>query len=547
MLHNITIPDFALVVLIGASGSGKSTFARTHFLPTEIISSDFCRELVSDDENDQTVSKEAFEVLHFIAAKRLELMKLTVIDATSVQFDSRKPLIKLARDYHALPVAIVLDVPDRVSIERNQQRPDRTFGPHVIARQRQDLKRSLRGLESERFRRVIVLKSETDVAEVTVTREPLWNNRKTEHGPFDIIGDVHGCYDELMTLLEQLGYQVDTENMRAIPPEGRKAIFLGNLVDRGPKIPQVLKLVMSMVEAETALCIPGNHDIKLMRKLRGKNVQITHGLADSLAQLEAEPPEFHRQAADFIDSLTSHYILDDGKLVVAHAGMKESMAGRASGTVREFALYGETTGETDEFGLPVRYNWAAEYRGDAMVVYGHTPVPEPEWLNRTINIDTGCVFGGALTALRYPEQELVAVPALYTYAEPARPFLEVDQQAPGLTNFSAAARRLAGYYRCSGAGCQYRETVYQHPFAKEYPDPRRECRRSAGSHESLCRQSKMAGLFTPDYVTSRNQQIAQFTGTSRRSLYLLSQQRHPAGNLRRKAHGFTRCRRHLQR
>jgi protein phosphatase len=213
-----------------------------------------------------------------------------------------------------------------------------------------------------------------------------------------------------------------------------KWFFLGDLVDRGPKIPQVLRLVMGMVEAGTALCIPGNHDIKLMRALRGKNVQIKHGLAESLTQLEAETPEFRQQVADFIDSLTSHYVLDDGRLVVAHAGMKENMAGRASGAVREFALYGETTGEIDEFGLPVRYNWATEYRGGAMVVYGHTPVPEPEWLNRTINIDTGCVFGGALTALRYPEKELISVPASHTYAEPSRPFLLSEEQAPALTS-----------------------------------------------------------------------------------------------------------------
>jgi protein phosphatase len=433
----ITIPDFALVVLIGASGSGKSTFARTHFRPTEVVSSDFCRGLVSDDENDQSATNAAFEVLHFIAAKRLERMKLTVIDATNVQQEARKPLIKLAREYHALPVAIVLDPPERIAIERNRERPDRNFGAHVIARQRQELRRSIKGLEREGFRRVFVLDSVEDIAQVEIAREPLWNNRKTEHGPFDIIGDVHGCFDELVMLLEQLGYQVDVENFVAVPPEGRKAVFLGDLVDRGPKIPQVLKLAMNMVEAGHAICIPGNHDMKLMRKLRGKNVQLTHGLAESVAQLEAETPEFRRNVADFIESLTSHYVLDDGKLVVAHAGMKESMAGRASGAVREFALFGETTGETDEFGLPVRHNWAAEYRGGAMVVYGHTPVPQPEWLNRTINIDTGCVFGGALTALRYPERELLSVPALYTYAEPARPFLREDQQSPLLTSQQA--------------------------------------------------------------------------------------------------------------
>lgn len=202
----ISIPEFALVVLVGASGSGKSTFAPAHFLPTEIISSDFCRGLVSDDDNNQEATNDAFDVLHYIAGKRLARMKLTVIDATNVQPEARKPLIALAREYHALPVVIVLDVPERVCYERNQARPDRNFGPHVIARQRNELRRSLRGLEREGFRQVFVLRSEEDIADVSITRTPLWNNLKHEHGPFDIIGDVHGCYDELVMLLGNLGY-----------------------------------------------------------------------------------------------------------------------------------------------------------------------------------------------------------------------------------------------------------------------------------------------------------------------------------------------------
>jgi protein phosphatase len=179
-----------------------------------------------------------------------------------------------------------------------------------------------------------------------------------------------------------------------------------------------------MVEAGTALCVPGNHDDKLKRALQGKKVQIRHGLEQSLEQLDAETPEFRAKVLSFLDGLVSHYVLDGGRLVAAHAGMREEMQGRASGRVRDFALYGETTGEMDEFGLPVRANWAAEYRGSAQVVYGHTPVHTPEWLNRTINIDTGCVFGGRLTALRYPEKELVSVPARQAYAASRRPFLE---------------------------------------------------------------------------------------------------------------------------
>jgi protein phosphatase len=188
-----------------------------------------------------------------------------------------------------------------------------------------------------------------------------------------------------------------------------------------------------MVEAGTALCVPGNHDFRLVRKLRGRDVKITHGLDRKLAELEVLTDGERNEIRDFLDGLVSHYVFDDGKLVVAHAGMKEEMAGRGSGKVRDFALYGETTGETDEFGLPVRWNWANEYRGSAIVVYGHTPVPEPEWLNRTINIDSGCVFGGRLTALRYPEQELVSVPAPATYSEPVKPFLPEEAAPTRLT------------------------------------------------------------------------------------------------------------------
>jgi protein phosphatase len=426
----ITVPELSLILLVGPSGCGKSTFARQHFKPTEVLSSDYCRGLVSDDENDLTATKEAFEVLHFIARKRLAAGRLTVIDATNVQPDSRKPLVALAREFHVLPIAIVLDFPEKICQERNRNRPNRDFGSHVVRNQAQQLRRSLRGLEREGFRGVHIFKSPEELDGLEIERQPMWTNRRSEHGPFDIIGDVHGCYDELQELMTNLGYSVerngDGYHVRA--PESRKAIFIGDLVDRGPKIPDVLRLVMGMVEAGTALCVPGNHDMKLLQKLRGKDVKMAHGLADSVAQLKAESPEFKSNVTEFLGGLISHYVLDDGKLVVAHAGMKEEMQGRGSGAIRSFAQFGETTGETDEFGLPVRYNWAADYRGRASVVYGHTPIAEPQWLNRTINIDTGCVFGGKLTALRYPEKEIVSVPAHRVYYEPAKPL--ASAQAP---------------------------------------------------------------------------------------------------------------------
>ena len=428
----ITIPELALVALVGPSGSGKSTFARKHFARTEVLSSDDCRALVSDDENDQTVTTDAFAVLHFVGARRLARGKLVVVDATNVQVEARKPLVALAREHHVIPVAIVFDLPERLCSDRKRDRPNREFGPHVIRQQRSQLKRSLRNLRREGFRHVYVFQSPEEVDAASVERQPLWNNRKADHGPFDIIGDVHGCGDELEELLAKLGYSGDGDGVWQ-HPQGRKAIFVGDLADRGPRVSEVLRLVMRMTEAGSALCVPGNHDIKLMRKLRGRDVQLTHGLVESVAQLDVESEEFRRSVADWIDELVSHYVLDDGKLVVAHAGMKEEMQGRGSGKVRDFALYGETTGESDDFGLPVRYNWAAEYRGPARVVYGHTPVPEPEWLNRTINIDTGCVFGGRLTALRYPELEIVSVPARQTYAQPARPFQPPEAAAPELS------------------------------------------------------------------------------------------------------------------
>lgn len=418
----LNIPELSLVVLIGTSGSGKSTFARKHFLATEIVSSDFCRGLVSDDENNQAATTDAFDVLHHIAAVRLRAGRLTVIDATNVKEEDRAELIKLARQWHVIPTAIVLDLPERICQQRNEARSDRNFGRHVIRQQREALRRNLRGLEREGFRVVHVLRSQEEIDDALIVRQPLWNNLKHESGPFDIIGDVHGCFEELVGLLEKLGYRVSSDQTYLVePPAGRKAIFLGDLVDRGPATPAVLKLVMSMVKAGSALCVAGNHDDKLLRKFKGKDVRISNGLAESLEQLAREPETFINEARQFLDKLVGHYVLDQGKLVVAHAGLKEAYQGRASGQVKQFALFGETTGEIDEYGLPVRFNWASEYRGKAMVVYGHTPVPQSIWLNNTINVDNGCVFDGKLTALRYPEKEIVSVEAAREYYAPAKP------------------------------------------------------------------------------------------------------------------------------
>lgn len=421
MTRRIEIPELSLVLLVGASGAGKSTFARRHFLETEVLSSDRFRAWVADDESDQSATVDAFDALRYVADKRLARGRLVVVDATNVQPEARRPFIALARSRDVLPVAIVFDVPAEICVARNAARIDRRIPEAAVRRQLSDLHSSRHRLHKEGIRQVHVLEAEA-IDEVVVTRTPLSCDRRSERGPFDIIGDVHGCLAELEALLGALGWVRDA-TAGFLHPEGRKAIFLGDLVDRGPDSPGCLELAMRMVKAGVAMCLPGNHEARLLRKLRGKNVRLTHGLAATMEQLEARSPEERERMARFIDGLVSHFVLDEGRLVVAHAGMKEAYQGRESGRVRSFALYGATTGEFDADGLPVRADWAATYRGSAAVVYGHTPTLEAEWVNGTICIDTGCVFGGKLTALRWPERELVSVPARRVYAEATKPLV----------------------------------------------------------------------------------------------------------------------------
>ncbi|MFI6481999.1 polynucleotide kinase-phosphatase [Nonomuraea sp. NPDC050663] len=481
-MTEVRVPELSLVVLVGVSGSGKSTFAARHFKPTQVISSDYCRGLVADDENDQAATPAAFDLLHHIVGIRLGRGLLTVVDATNVQYSARKSLIDLAKRHDVLVDAIVLDVPEEVAIARNESRPDRDFGAGVVIRQRKDLRRSLSKINRDGFRKVHVLHGLDEIESATIGYDLAWSNKKHLTGPFDIVGDIHGCRSELQTLLSTLGWQpgreidgrwepgteingtwhpatadptaADSTTSVSSPapasapvpadhprpevrwvdarhPDGRTAVFVGDLVDRGPDTPGVLRLVMSMVEAGRAICVAGNHEQKLVRALNGRKVRVAHGLQESLDQLAAADETFVARARTFMDGLLSHYQLDGGNLVVAHAGLKEAYHGRASGRVRSFALYGDTTGETDEYGLPIRYPWAEEYRGRAMVVYGHTPTIEPTWINNTICLDTGAVFGGSLTALRYPEKELVSVPAEQVWYESVKPLSAPGYRDPG--------------------------------------------------------------------------------------------------------------------
>lgn len=437
----IEIPEFALVALIGATSSGKTTFAKKHFLPTEILSSDFFRGMVSDDEDNQKVSQEAFDLLFYAANKRLDLMRTTVIDATNLQPAARKQIIDLAREQNVHSVAIVLNIPEKELLARNAARPDRGYPEHVIRKHTSLLRRSIKNLKREGFRFVYVLNSQQEIDDAEIVRTKMWSNKKEEHGPFDIIGDIHGCFDELVLLLGKLGYTEDAD-AGMLHPDGRKPVFLGDLCDRGPKNAEVLRLVMKMVKTGNAVAVPGNHDVKLVKYLSGKNVQLTHGLEKTARELSKESADFRDEVKEFLDGLVSHYVLDDGRLVVSHAGLKEKYIGRGSVKIRDFCLYGETTGETDEYGLPVRLNWAADYRGKATVVYGHIPQLEVQAMNGTYCIDTGCVFGGKLTAYRYPEREFVNVNALEQYYAPVKPLSPTQSDGDDMLTVGDVQGRL---------------------------------------------------------------------------------------------------------
>ncbi|MBK8261680.1 MAG: AAA family ATPase [Nannocystis sp.] len=431
-LREILLPEPCLVVLVGVPGVGKSSFAARHFRPTEVISSDHLRALITDDERAQTATADAFELVHLLASKRLSHGRLAVVDATSVRSEDRQKLVHIARERECRAIAIVLDLPLAEAIARDRAREGRSVGAPAIERHHARLRAGAARLAHEGFAAVHVLRSADELAGVTIRRAPLPCDRRGERGPFDIIGDVHGCADELRALLIALGYRISGDPTAPVveSPHGRKVIFLGDLVDRGPDAPGALRLAMAMVRAGDALCLVGNHEDKLRRHLQGRAVKLTHGLAATVEQLAREPASFADELAAFIDGLFHHYVLDDGRLVVAHAGLIERYHGRSSGRVRAFCYYGETNGERDEYGLPVRLDWAATYSGAARVVYGHTPTASATWVNRTICIDTGCVFGGALTALRYPELELVAVPAARVYYEPTRPLARASDQPP---------------------------------------------------------------------------------------------------------------------
>lgn len=414
----ISLPATTLLVLCGSPGCGKSTFARNHFKETMVVSSDWCRALVSDSETKMASSREAFKLFRYTIERRLALGRLTVADSTAITRRARKELLRLGRKYGFHVSLLIFNIPMEVCLDRNAGRDRQVVRP-VIARMQRMLRQTMKIVHEEGFDSVYVVTGE-DLKNPAFKIE-VRSHEVTLPGPFDLIGDIHGCYEELKMLLGKLGYRRLFDYYTH--PAGRKAVFLGDLTDRGPRSLDSFRLVKAMVDSGNALYVPGNHCRKLSRYLEGRNIKISHGLEKTVEEIKRLPENereyFREEFLQLYQEAPPYLILDCGRLVVSHGGIKEDMIGKVTERVKNFCFFGDATGEVTEDGLPVRRDWAREYRGEALVVYGHTPVTEPVFVHNTIDIDQGCVMGGRLTALRYPEREIVQVPALACYYQRA--------------------------------------------------------------------------------------------------------------------------------
>lgn len=403
----VQIPDPSLVVLCGPAGCGKSTWAARHFAGTEVVSSDHLRAMICDDPADQSVNAPTFELLHRLVEERLTRLRLTVVDATNLEARARQPLRGLARKAGLPAVLVVFDADEATCLRRDAKR-GRRAGADVVRQHRGMLERMGKLLPREGWD--VVHRLDDRLASAgRVERLALPPDRREEAGPFDVVGDVHGCLAELDQLLTRLGYDSDGRH-----PVGRRLVFLGDLTDRGPESVGVLRRVLPMMEEGRALAVPGNHDVKLDRWLRGHQVKILAGLDITLAEWEelgdAEQRSLGRAFCAHVGRAPPYLWLDGGSLLVSHAGLEEELHGRVGRKVEAFCHFGKVTGKLVG-GLPERLDWAWTYRGQPAVVYGHLPVREALWRNRTADIDLGCVFGGELCAVRWPEMDFVRVPS----------------------------------------------------------------------------------------------------------------------------------------
>jgi protein phosphatase len=414
----LRVAPSSLIVLIGPASMGKTTWARQHFEPTQVVSADACRAMIADDENDQEATRDALRLFHRIIGERLKRGLPTVADSAALSVNAREELLRDAAVYHRPVIAVVFAMPPDVQQAWNVQRSHRA-PPAVLAEHRQLLQHTLHVLCNEGFQQIIVLRTPEEMNRLIVRVGAF--SPEQDQGPFDIIGDVHGCYAELCTLLGKLGYT--QQGVGWSHPDKRRVVFVGDLADRGPQNVAVWRLVVTMAEQGNALLVIGNHDNKLMRWLMGRPVRVGKGLLSTITEIEALPePEqsdFRARLLALLRATPGYLLLDSERLVVTHAGIRDDMIGHWDRHIASFCMYGDVAGY-DQDGYPQRRNWASEriVRQPApLIVYGHVVVDEPGFINNTVDVDTGCCFGGRMTALRYPERAFMHVPAQHVYAE----------------------------------------------------------------------------------------------------------------------------------
>ncbi|XKE94622.1 polynucleotide kinase-phosphatase [Metaplanococcus flavidus] len=438
----IGLPHAGIVLLIGPSNSGKSTLVKRlieeeQILASEVVSSDDFRVLVGDKEfidwrdrpqdeaaglmdEYQGISAEAFAMMDRVIEARMRLSKLVFVDATHLRSDDRKRYIALAKKNHVPIQAIVFDLSERVLTDRDENR-DNPRGKRRIKQQFQIFRNEKRFIKKEGFASVYTVK---ETGEVEVFRHDNPIEIELDRG-IDIIGDVHGCFDELIQLLVKLGYAKNEEGLYK-HPDGRKFVSVGDVMSRGPASLETMRFFYRHVEGNLALMIDSNHGWKIARWLEGRQVVLSHGdekVEEEFRIFEAQKGperanELKRQLKDFLLTAPSHYVFKKNgvpTLVCAHAGIRDEFIGKESGAISDFCRYGDTGG-FDDNGKPVRNDWTVGHQNRLLIVWGHDPKPKPLLINNTINIDQGVVFGGELTAYRYPERDFVSVKAKADYS-----------------------------------------------------------------------------------------------------------------------------------
>jgi protein phosphatase len=373
-------------LLVISGDRSKSLFSGICISNENTISLASCCKLLSDETGSEPLPHLALELMYKILELRLRMGKFTSVEIPSLSQSTVSHLFELCNTYY--------------------------YEPYLVFCQETDMKAREHFEQSHRekgFHKVWSL-NKKEILNSRVIIEPL-NAIKYIEPPYDIIGDIHGCYDEVEILFGQLGYE--KKNGLYIHPEGRTPVFLGDVADRGPESMKMISFTVDMVESGKALYVPGNHCVKFARWLTGSDIMMKHGVETTaeeyLALDEASRDKLKKRFINLVENSSFYLILDKGKLIVSHAGLKEKMIGREHRKIRAFCLFGATTGKTDANGFPERIDWAADYTGKPFIVYGHTPVETAAIRNNTINIDQGCVFGGSLTALRYPELTTVSV------------------------------------------------------------------------------------------------------------------------------------------